>query len=34
MLVVLVPFLGAIGLLVMAVLPSNPAGQRFDQPGI
>lgn len=29
----LVPFLGGIALLVMTILPSNPAGQRFDQPG-
>jgi uncharacterized membrane protein YhaH (DUF805 family) len=29
----LVPFLGAIALLVLMLLPSNPAGQRFDQPG-
>ena len=28
----LVPFLGAIALLVFMILPSNPAGQRFDQP--
>lgn len=31
-LIVLVPFLGALALLVIAILPSNPAGQRFDQP--
>jgi uncharacterized membrane protein YhaH (DUF805 family) len=31
-LVILVPILGALALLVMAILPSNPAGQRFDQP--
>ncbi|MGO4805605.1 DUF805 domain-containing protein [Arthrobacter sp. 2MCAF15] len=31
-LLVLVPFLGGLALLVMAILPSNPAGQRFDQP--
>lgn len=31
-LVVLVPFLGGLALLVMTILPSNPAGQRFDQP--
>jgi uncharacterized membrane protein YhaH (DUF805 family) len=31
-LIVLVPFLGALALLVLTVLPSNPAGQRFDQP--
>jgi uncharacterized membrane protein YhaH (DUF805 family) len=32
LLLVLVPFLGAIALLVFMILPSNPAGQRFDQP--
>ncbi|HEY8702131.1 MAG TPA: DUF805 domain-containing protein [Arthrobacter sp.] len=32
LLIGLVPFLGAIALLVFMVLPSNPAGQRFDQP--
>ena len=32
-LLALVPFLGALALLVMTILPSNPAGQRFDQPG-
>jgi uncharacterized membrane protein YhaH (DUF805 family) len=32
LLVGLVPFLGAIALLVFMILPSNPAGQRFDQP--
>jgi uncharacterized membrane protein YhaH (DUF805 family) len=31
-LVILVPFLGGLALLVMTILPSNPAGQRFDQP--
>ncbi|MCB5274250.1 Inner membrane protein YhaI [Arthrobacter sp. SO5] len=31
-LVVLVPFLGGLALLVMTILPTNPAGQRFDQP--
>jgi uncharacterized membrane protein YhaH (DUF805 family) len=31
-LVALVPFLGGLGLLVMTVLPPNPAGQRFDPP--
>lgn len=31
-LMVLVPFVGALALLVMMALPSNPAGQRFDQP--
>jgi uncharacterized membrane protein YhaH (DUF805 family) len=29
----LVPFLGALALLVFMILPSNPAGQRFDQTG-
>ncbi|MET3176661.1 UNVERIFIED_ORG: uncharacterized membrane protein YhaH (DUF805 family) [Arthrobacter sp. UYCu721] len=28
----LIPFLGAIALLVFVLLPSNPEGQRFDQP--
>lgn len=28
----LVPVLGGIAVLVMALLPPNPAGQRFDQP--
>jgi len=32
-LLALVPFLGALALLVMTILPSNPAGQRFDQLG-
>jgi uncharacterized membrane protein YhaH (DUF805 family) len=32
LLLCLVPFLGAIALLVFMALPSNPAGQRFDQP--
>lgn len=32
-LLALVPFLGGIALLIMTILPSNPAGQRFDQPG-
>ena len=31
-LLILVPFLGALALIVMAILPSNPAGQRFDRP--
>jgi uncharacterized membrane protein YhaH (DUF805 family) len=31
-LVGLVPFLGGLALLVLMLLPSNPAGQRFDQP--
>ena len=28
----LVPILGSIAVLVMMILPANPAGQRFDQP--
>jgi uncharacterized membrane protein YhaH (DUF805 family) len=32
LLLILVPFLGAVALLVFMILPSNPAGQRFDQP--
>jgi uncharacterized membrane protein YhaH (DUF805 family) len=32
-LLVLIPFLGGLALLVLTLLPSNPAGQRFDQPG-
>jgi uncharacterized membrane protein YhaH (DUF805 family) len=28
----LVPFLGAIAVLIFMVLPANPAGQRFDVP--
>ncbi|MBG0738407.1 DUF805 domain-containing protein [Paeniglutamicibacter antarcticus] len=28
----LVPFLGAIALLVMVLMPSNPQGHRFDGP--
>ncbi|MFC8039041.1 DUF805 domain-containing protein [Paenarthrobacter sp. NPDC057355] len=28
----LVPFVGGLAILVLALLPSNPAGQRFDQP--
>lgn len=32
LLVGLVPFLGGIALLVMTILESNQAGQRFDQP--
>jgi uncharacterized membrane protein YhaH (DUF805 family) len=28
----LIPFLGGIALLVLTVMPSNPMGQRFDQP--
>jgi uncharacterized membrane protein YhaH (DUF805 family) len=31
-LLVLVPILGGLALLVMTILPSNPAGQRFDRP--
>ncbi|MFJ4170051.1 DUF805 domain-containing protein [Paenarthrobacter sp. NPDC089714] len=31
-LLVLVPFLGALAVLVLTLLPSNPAGQRFDVP--
>lgn len=31
-LLALVPFLGALAVLVLTILPSNPAGQRFDQP--
>ena len=31
-LLILVPFLGALALVVMSILPSNPAGQRFDRP--
>ncbi|MFE4197603.1 DUF805 domain-containing protein [Paenarthrobacter sp. NPDC056912] len=31
-LLVLVPFLGALAVFVLSLLPSNPAGQRFDQP--
>lgn len=31
-LIALVPFLGALALLVFMILPANPAGQRFDQP--
>lgn len=33
LLLVLVPFLGALAILVFTLLPSNPAGQRFDVPG-
>ncbi|BCW39355.1 DUF805 domain-containing protein [Arthrobacter sp. StoSoilB3] len=28
----LIPFVGGLALLVFSLLPSNPAGQRFDQP--
>jgi uncharacterized membrane protein YhaH (DUF805 family) len=31
-LIALVPFVGGTALIVMTCLPSNPAGQRFDQP--
>lgn len=31
-LLALFPVLGAIAVLVMTILPSNPAGQRFDRP--
>ncbi|MBT2550362.1 DUF805 domain-containing protein [Arthrobacter sp. ISL-65] len=31
-LLVLVPFLGALALLVLTILPSKPEGQRFDTP--
>ncbi|MFJ5958409.1 DUF805 domain-containing protein [Paenarthrobacter sp. NPDC092416] len=33
LLLVLVPFIGALAVLVLTLLPSNPAGQRFDVPG-
>lgn len=26
------PFLGALAIVVMMILPSNQAGQRFDRP--
>lgn len=32
LLLLLIPFLGAIAVLVFMILPSNPAGQRFDRP--
>ena len=32
-LLVLIPFLGGLAVLVMTILPANPAGQRFDNPG-
>lgn len=32
-LVLAMPFVGGLALLVMTAFPSNPAGQRFDQPG-
>lgn len=32
LLLLLLPVLGAIAILVFMILPSNPAGQRFDQP--
>ncbi|MGG5170659.1 DUF805 domain-containing protein [Pseudarthrobacter sp. J1738] len=28
-----VPFLGAIAVIILTAMPSNPAGQRFDEPG-
>ncbi|MCD4851932.1 DUF805 domain-containing protein [Arthrobacter sp. AK01] len=31
-LLILIPGLGALAVFVLALLPSNPAGQRFDQP--
>ena len=31
-LLLLIPGLGGLALLIMAILPSNPQGQRFDQP--
>lgn len=31
-LLLLVPFVGAIAVFVMTLMPSNPAGQRFDRP--
>ncbi|WP_240689715.1 DUF805 domain-containing protein [Arthrobacter sp. PAMC25564] len=33
MLIALVPFVGALAVVIMTILPSNPAGQRFDRPG-
>jgi uncharacterized membrane protein YhaH (DUF805 family) len=33
MLLALIPFVGGIIVLVFSLLPSNPAGQRFDLPG-
>lgn len=32
LLLALVPFLGALALLVFMILPSNPSGQRYDRP--
>ena len=32
LLLLLIPFLGASAVLVFMILPSNPAGQRFDRP--
>jgi uncharacterized membrane protein YhaH (DUF805 family) len=32
LLLALVPFLGTLAVLIFMILPSNPAGQRFDQP--
>ncbi|MGA8790337.1 MAG: DUF805 domain-containing protein [Paenarthrobacter sp.] len=31
-LLLLIPFAGQLAVLIMSLLPSNPAGQRFDQP--
>jgi uncharacterized membrane protein YhaH (DUF805 family) len=31
-LLLLIPGLGGLALLIMTILPSNPQGQRFDQP--
>ncbi len=31
-LLLVIPGLGALALFILALLPSNPAGQRFDQP--
>lgn len=33
LLIGLIPFAGGIALLVLTLMPSNPAGQRFDGPG-
>lgn len=32
LLLVLIPFLGALAVLIFTLMPANPAGQRFDQP--
>lgn len=32
LLLALIPILGALAIFVMTILPSNPAGQRFDRP--